>query len=242
MNLKDRSYEEEIMDDLEISGEVVPQTLRELDYINRKLGGNEISLTAFKRILKTHRVNSLVDLGCGGADIVKQMAKIARKQSAKVQFTALDANPHIIKYAASNTSDWPNIQSKCVNIFDESFQKEQYDIIHCCLFLHHFTHGQLVKLFRQFAQQARVAIIVNDLQRHTLAYYSIKWLTRLFSKSYMVRNDAAISVARGFTKRELVSILKEAGISNYTLRWRWAFRWELVVLIENGEWIIDNGG
>jgi 2-polyprenyl-3-methyl-5-hydroxy-6-metoxy-1,4-benzoquinol methylase len=233
MNLKVRSYQEEIMDDLDISGEVVPQTLRELDYINRKLGGNQISLSVFRKIIKKRPISSVADLGCGGADIVKQMAKIAKNHAAQVQFTAIDANPHIIAYAKSNTSEWQNIEAKCANIFDESFQKETYDIIHCCLFLHHFTHEQLVGLFKQFAKQAQVAIIVNDLQRHFLAYHSIKLLTRFFSKSYMVRNDAAVSVARGFTKKELISILQEAGLTNYTLRWKWAFRWELVIAMEN---------
>ncbi len=233
MNLKARSYQEEIMDDLDISGEVVPQTLRELDYINRKLGGNQISLSVFKKLIKNHSIRSVADLGCGGADIVKQMARIAKNHAAQVQFTAIDANPHIIAYAKSNTAECPNIEAKCANIFDKNFQQETFDIIHCCLFLHHFTHEQLVELFTLFAKQAQVAIIVNDLQRHFLAYHSIKLLTRFFSKSYMVRNDAAVSVARGFTKKELVSILQEAGITNYTLRWKWAFRWELVVTMEN---------
>jgi hypothetical protein len=37
--LSGRSYEEELMDDLEDSGEVIPQTLRELETINKWLGG-----------------------------------------------------------------------------------------------------------------------------------------------------------------------------------------------------------
>ncbi len=230
MNLKIRSYEEEIMDDLEISGEVIGQTLRELDYINRKLGGNQISLSVFKSLLKKYDIKSLADLGCGGADIVKQMARIALKDNHKIHFTGIDANPHIVDYAKSNTSAFPNIETKCENIFSVSFQKQTFDVIHCCLFLHHFTEDHLIGLFDSFRQQAKVAIIVNDLQRHTLAYYSIKWLTRLFSKSYMVQNDAAVSVARGFTKAELKNILVKAGITNYSLKWRWAFRWELVVM------------
>ncbi|MEQ8552686.1 MAG: methyltransferase domain-containing protein [Cyclobacteriaceae bacterium] len=227
MNLSVRSSEIEIMDDLNISGEVVPQTLKELNTINQYLGGNRISMQCFKKIIKKKQVNSLVDLGCGGADILIQMAK--NSSGTDVQFVGIDANPHIVEYAQRNTSAWSNIEVSCANILEEAFQKQSFDIIHCCLFLHHFTEKELIHLFVSFKKQARKAIIVNDLHRHFLAYHSIRLITRFFSKSFMVRNDAAVSVARGFKRSELTKILEKAGISNYSLKWRWAFRWQLII-------------
>lgn len=227
--LEHRSEEQEIMDDLHISGEVIGQTLKELDVINRRLGGNAISLSSFKRLLKKNQIASVADLGCGGGDILIGMAKIAHHLGKEISFTGIDANTHIVQYAKDHCLNWPNIHFQPINIFDSEFQKQQFDVIHCCLFLHHFTQGQLVELFRSFKSQARRAIVVNDLHRHPLAYHSIKWITRFFSKSYMVQNDAAVSVARGFKRAELESILSQAGIREYTLKWRWAFRWQLVV-------------
>jgi hypothetical protein len=61
------------------------------------------------------------------------------------------------------------------------------------------------------------------------AYHSIRILTSLFSKSYLVKNDAPLSVLRGFKKRELTTLLDKAGISKYTIKWRWAFRWLVIV-------------
>lgn len=227
--LEQRSEQQEIMDDLNISGDVIGQTLKELDVINRRLGGNAISLAAFRRFLKTHQIHTLADLGCGGADILIEMARMANQMQAEVSFTGVDANENIVTYARQHTSNHKNIHIRCENIFSEQFRQNQYDIIHCCLFTHHFTSEELVFLFKSFIQQARVGIIINDLHRHWLAYHSIKLITRFFSRSYMVRNDAAISVARGFKKRELQDILEKAGISNYKLNWRWAFRWQLII-------------
>lgn len=226
--LEHRSDELEIMDDLNISGPVIAQTLRELNTINRRLGGNQISISAFKEFAKKDNQLTLADLGCGGGDIMAQMAKWSRKKGVKSSFTGIDANPHIVEYAKKNTIKYPEITYEPINIFSEEFKKQTYDIIHCCLFVHHFTTQELVRLFKQFKAQAQRGVIINDLHRHPLAYWSIFLLTSLFSKSTMVKNDASISVARGFKKSELIRILKEAGIEKYDLSWKWAFRWKLV--------------
>ena len=226
--LEKRSEEIEIMDDLDISGEVVDQTLRELNTINKYLGGNQISINAFRKVVTDSKNISVMDLGCGGGDIMVEMAKWSRRKNIATEFLGIDANPNIVTYAEKNTSDFPEIKYQSINIFSQEFQDMSSDIIHCCLFLHHFKESELIALFKQFKSQAKVAIIVNDLHRHPLAYWSIKMLTKLFSKSTMVQNDAAVSVARGFKRMELEKILAQAGIEKYKLTWKWAFRWKLV--------------
>lgn len=225
--LKQRSTEIEIMDDLAISGDVIDQTLRELDTINRFLGGNQISLHMFKKMARGREIIRLADLGCGGGDILKDMARWCRKNNIEAELIGYDANPHIIEYAKKHTEDFPEIQYVCADILGKEFRKETFDIVHCCLFAHHFDDDTLTQLFRQVKDQTSMGVIVNDLHRHSIAYWSIKLLTGLFSRSYMVRNDAAVSVARSFTRNELHSILTNAGIADYRIRWRWAFRWEL---------------
>lgn len=225
--LKKRSSEIEIMDDLSVSGEMVSQTLRELHTINKYLGGNAISLSSFEKMIQGRSNVLLADLGCGGGDILIEMCLIAKKKKVKAKFVGIDANPFITNYAIENTKLYPEITFDTINVLEEAFSKKKFDIVHCCLFLHHFSDDQLVHLFRLFKRQARVGVIVNDLHRHLLAYWSIKLLTTLFSKSSMVKNDACLSVSRGFKRRELVTILREAGISSYRLKWKWAFRWSL---------------
>ena len=226
--LKERSSEQEIMDDLAISGLIVDQTLKELNTINKTLGGNQISVSSFKKLARDQGHIFLADLGCGGGDIMVEMANWSRKRDIKATFIGVDANPHIVSYAKKNTNSYPEITYRSINIFDDEFQNMKFDIIHCCLFLHHFSTEELVELFRVFRKQVKIGVIINDLHRHPVAYWSIKALTYLFSRSEMIRNDAAISVARGFKKKELVHILKKAGIEQYALSWKWAFRWKLI--------------
>jgi hypothetical protein len=86
-----------------------------------------------------------------------------------------------------------------------------------------------VPLLRGWQQQADVAVIINDLHRHLLAYYSIKYLTRWLGGSRLVQNDAPLSVARAFTRADWQRLLAQAGIERYELRWCWAFRWQVII-------------
>ncbi len=228
-DLSRRSTAVEIMDDLECSGPVVDQTLRELNTINKWLGGDQISVKAFIRAIgNSQGPIKFMDLGCGGGDILIALAKWCRKHKKNVQFLGIDANNSIVEYARRNCEDYPEITFRCVNILEEEFESLKCDILHCCLFTHHFSDEQLIRLFSLFRRQTEKQVIINDLHRHNLAYYSILWLTKAFSRSEMVRHDAALSVARGFRRSELKEILHKASISQYHLRWKWAFRWRLV--------------
>lgn len=217
------------MDDLTLSGNVVDQTLKELEIINKRLGGNQVTIDGLRRIAKgQNRTIRIADLGCGGGDILKLVANWAQKSSVECELIGYDANPNIIEYARKNCSGYSNISFETKDIFSVEFKDEQFDIILCTLFTHHFDEATLEVMFRQFRQQAKLGVIINDLHRHWLAYYSIKLLTQLFSKSEMVKYDGPLSVRRAFKKAELKMIVKNAGINNYTLRWMWAFRWQLI--------------
>lgn len=232
-----RSVVVEIMDDLDCKGEVVDQTLRELDFINHWLGGNAVTLNALDTLLKNSNPTkniSIADLGCGSGEMLRLIAQRAVKEKRKAFLTGIDANPNIIRYAERHTpaplkNGDVEITFEAANIFSTEFKQRRFDIILCTLFLHHFSEEELISLFRSFKEQAQAGIIVNDIHRYPFAYYSIKWLTQLFSKSAMVKFDAPLSVLRAFTKKEFIDILAKAGIEQYQLKWKWAFRWQLVI-------------
>lgn len=229
-----RSTEAELMDDLQATGQVVVQTLKELHTINRWLGGNKVSTSGLKKLLdkkgsEANQPITIADLGCGGGDMLKLMALWGRKHSFKLSLVGIDANQAILDYAALNTCDFPEITYRRADILSPAFDESAFDIIHTSLFTHHFTSAELAGLMSRWKQQARLGIVNNDLHRHWFAFHSIDWLTRLFSRSAMVKNDARLSVLRSFRRSDWESILQKAEITRYSLTWRWAFRWELVV-------------
>jgi 2-polyprenyl-3-methyl-5-hydroxy-6-metoxy-1,4-benzoquinol methylase len=226
-----RSEQEEIMDDLSVSGALIDQTLKELEVINKWLGGNQVTLTGLNELTKGHHITDLhiADLGCGGGDMLKRVANWGRNQGIRLQLTGVDANPYIIDHARNNCSSYPEIEFQVANILDDSFQRKQFDVIVSTLFTHHFNNKQLRGLINIWRKQTRLGIVINDLHRHWLAYYFISFITRLFSKSSMVKNDGPISVLRGFRGKEWEQVMEHCGVNIYSLSWRWAFRWLLVV-------------
>ena len=232
---KQRSDQLEIMDDLSFSDGVVFQTLKELKVINHWLGGNQVTIEGFRRLLKQPAFDSpnadltVADLGSGGGDMMVEIAKWSRNKGLSFRLTGIDANPAIIDYARENTATFSEINHQPLDVFSEEFKDETYDIITCTLFAHHFKDDQLIELFKNLKSQARIGIVINDLHRHWLAYYSIKILTRLFSRSYMVKYDAPLSVARSFRRHDWHKIFREAGVKRYSIRWRWAFRWLVII-------------
>ena len=228
----ERSSTPEIMDDLQCAGEVVNQTLVELEIINRWLGGNAVTVNGVSKLVRASHGKknlSIADVGCGGGDVLKEIAEWGQQKELTLHLTGIDANPNIIEFAKANTRSYPEIDYIVKNIFSVEFSKNRYDIIVATLFTHHFSNSELSDLLNSLTKQSNIGVVINDLHRHWFAYHSIRWLTRLFSKSSMVKYDAPLSVLRAFKRKDLLNILQQAGISEFSLKWKWAFRWQLVI-------------
>lgn len=231
VDFSSRSVGAEIMDDLDCHGEVVDQTLRELDFINQWLGGNVVTLQAIKSIWKTipkKQPLRIADLGCGSGEMLRIVSRLAAKENRNVVLMGVDANSHIVDYAKKHSKEYSNISFQSVSVFSQEFKEQKFDIVLATLFMHHFEDADLVSLFSSLKKQSKF-IIMNDIHRHPLAYHAIKILTQLFSRSAMVKFDAPLSVLRAFSKTELNDILYKAGITEFSLKWKWAFRWQLII-------------
>jgi ubiquinone/menaquinone biosynthesis C-methylase UbiE len=227
-----RSIQKELMDDLNCSGPVLEQTLRELKTINKWLGGNYVTTNGLNKLIQKKQdqeTYEVTDLGCGGGDMIRVMAQWAQKARISINFKGIDANRNIIELARVRQKDLENVQWEVGNVFDSDFSKRKTDLITCTLFTHHFTDQELVNILSAAREKSRIGIVINDLHRHPLAYHSIRLLTRFFSKSPMVRHDASLSVMRSFSKSDWERILGEAGIKNYQIHWFWAFRWQICI-------------
>lgn len=229
INLQQRSLQKELLDGDNIPFEDIRKNMRELDIINRQLGGHTITLKGVGSLTQSHTKNiTICEIGCGGGDNLVAIDAWGRNKNITVSLIGIDIKKECIHYATERNKNL-NASWVCSDYQLVEFNKDLPDIIFSSLFCHHFSQEQLVNMLQWMNENCSKGFFINDLQRHPLAYYSIKWLTLLFSRSYLVKNDAPLSVARGFTKKEWMIIFKNAGIENYSIEWKWAFRYLIVV-------------
>ena len=224
---KSRSDKKELLDAAIIPDSDLYQNLKELHSINHLLGGYNVSFHALSKTLTSSKNYSLVDIGSGGGDTLKELLKWNKKKEYQLQLTGIDLKQACINYAKNNNPQ-PEISFICDDYKNMSLHVETIDIIHACLFCHHLSNEEIVALI-EFAKQQKAILVINDLERNPLAYYSIKLLTKLFSKSYLVKNDAPLSVLRGFKKREWKQLMLIANTKKYSIKWKWAFRYEVII-------------
>jgi 2-polyprenyl-3-methyl-5-hydroxy-6-metoxy-1,4-benzoquinol methylase len=232
VNLQYRSAEKELLDTEGIPFADIKKNMQELDSINRLLGGHAITIRGMDNFLSPRKAEiSICEIGCGGGDNLRAIYTSCVKKNIRIKLTGIDIKQECISFAKEKNKELPATWI-CSDYKLATFSNGIPDVIFTSLFCHHFSREELVIMMRWMKENSRLGFFINDLHRHPLAYYSIKMLTGLFSSSYLVKNDAPLSVARGFKKADWINILQEAGFSDYSIEWKWAFRH--LIVCKNG--------
>ncbi len=227
MTFKQRSYQPELLDDNSIPFADIKQNMEELNTINTLLGGHAITVKGVAKLMGNLKEITICEIGCGGGDNLIAINNYCTQKHIRVNFIGIDIKQACIDFAKTKTALHHNTKW-LVSDYQQVVFKTKPTIIFSSLFCHHFTNDQLINQLQWMQKNASVGFFINDLQRHFLAYYSIKIITQIFSKSYLVKNDAPLSVARGFVKNDWVTIFKNAQINNYQITWQWAFRFLII--------------
>lgn len=232
-----RTNQTEIMDDFELQGPQLETTLKDLENINKWLGGNKITLQGIKKLLKDHpedKVVHIVDVGCGNGAILREIAEWGRTKPHTFKLTGIDANPHAIEIAERISEFYPEISYTAVNIFSDSFKKLKYDIILCTLTLHHFKDQEIKEILDGFYNQAQIGVVINDLHRSKQAYFLFKAFCKVFIRNTIAKEDGLTSVLRGFKKKELKKFAARLPAQKQIIKWKWAYRYQWIIIKQNG--------
>lgn len=229
---KYRSEAVEIMDDFNLQGGEMKQLLSDLRWVNKWLGGTEISLQGIGMLLNgipKEKTITLLDIGCGDGELLRQCARYAQKKGHRFRLIGIDANEHILEEAKIRSKAFPAISFQKIDVLSEAYLLPEFDIALCTLFLHHFKHEEIVQLLQKIMERAKVGMVINDLERSRIAFWLFKVISHLFLKTKTARYDGLVSIASGFTKQEIKNIAQQVNAPSSTVTWKWAFRYQWVI-------------
>ena len=217
-----RSYELERIDKGDYTPAEYDVFLREIGFINRYLGDiRALRKTLLREIKeKNTREFSVLDVGAGSGEFLREIAKFGRKNCFKTELFGLELNARSAESILEESKDYPEIYSIRGDALNLPCHDKAFDYTICSLFTHHFTDENVVQILREMARVSKHGVFVIDLHRDVNAYFWYKIFCTVFRISPLVREDGLLSITRSFLPEELINLANKAGLKNVSVEKR----------------------
>lgn len=224
-DFKQRSQQPELID-ADVRPETFRKNLKELNFLNRFLGGYNTSLCGIAHLIQNRNQSyHFVDLGCGGGGILRQTARWARKNNIRMQFTGVDINPDAITFLSQYCRDYPEITGVVSDYASYlAHPGHAIDIIHASLFCHHLSDAAIRDLLSYCKHNIKIGFVFSDLFREKIPYYGAKILSHVAMGTELSKKDGPLSVLRSFTIPEMIGLLKSVSLDQYIIKRKFVFR------------------
>jgi 2-polyprenyl-3-methyl-5-hydroxy-6-metoxy-1,4-benzoquinol methylase len=220
--LETRTTAEELMDDPSLDAGVYAQVMRDLGRVNSVTMARLPTLDFLGCAMGERKSFRLLDVGYGGGDMLRAIAKWATKRGIVADLIGVDLNPRseiAAKAATPATMPIGYITGDYADMAGEGF-----DFIVSSLVAHHMTRAELIAFLRFMDANAARGWFINDLHRHSFAWFGYPLLAGLMRWHPIVRHDGRLSIARSYRPEEWPPLLDEAGVTNAHVRRVFPFR------------------
>jgi 2-polyprenyl-3-methyl-5-hydroxy-6-metoxy-1,4-benzoquinol methylase len=204
-----RSRQEEQMDAADLDPAVYERVLHDLARVNKWTFTAHPVLAFMKRAAGGTKSFRLMDVGFGDGDILRAIARWARRRGIEAELVGVDLNEKSVHAAQLATPADLAIDYRAGDYLD---QAGPFDFIISSQVTHHMTDDQLQTFLRHMEAEARMGWLVCDLHRHGFAHWGFPILARLLLVHRIVREDGRLSIARSFRPAEWEALLAQAGI------------------------------
>lgn len=151
------------------------------------------------------KVHTLLDIGCGGGDVMELLSGLASKDGYKLSVTGIDPDPNAEAYLRLRN---PKAHIHFRGVYSNVLVSEgtKFDIVISNHVMHHLTDDALAKLCHDAKSLARRLVAFNDIERGDFAwlFFNVTW--PFFWRSFITR-DGLTSIRRSFTRKELAKIV-----------------------------------
>jgi ubiquinone/menaquinone biosynthesis C-methylase UbiE len=206
----DRVNTPELLDEHDAAPSDVDRSLRDLQRINRYLGGR----VNFRRMVRRFvPVDSILDVGSATGDNLDALPVRLR--------VALDFKVEHIRAAKA--------QRVVGDAMQLPFRSATFDLVTSAHFLHHFSPEENEAIFREALRVTRKGVAINDTRRHYVPLLFVQLISALRLVGRITRFDAPASVRRGYTIPEARTLA--ARVAATRARVERVFPWRLAILL-----------
>jgi SAM-dependent methyltransferase len=222
-----RATEAELMDDAALPAQRLAAVLRDLAQVNGVTRAAPPTLRWLAQATRRGDRFTLLDVGAGHGDMLRRIARWARRTGRHATLAGVDQNPHAAAIARGATDPalgitWHTGEAAAV----VAAAPAPPEFIISSLVAHHMGNDELVAFLRWMEHTARRGWFVNDLHRHPVAWHGYRLLAAAMRWDPIVRHDGALSVRRAFVRGDWDRLLQAAGVPRaaVTVRWHLPFR------------------
>jgi len=230
MSKRDSHIEQ--LDNFDLHGPELTETLDSLGWINKWFGNHKSLLNNLKNLMAKHPTQSkyrIVDLGCGGGDVIEVISKAEFLTNTTIEFIGIDANKNSLAYAKNRNLLAENISFLQADILAEKFEIPPCDILVSSHFIYHFSDRGLINFIKRNKKNIKLGFINSGLQKSNLALFLFKHFSNFLPISKMAQQDGQQAIKSAFSKIELENVLSSIPNISYTLRSAPFFRLSLMI-------------
>lgn len=213
MNLAERDIDlRELMDDPDCDPARLRSTLERFDTVNRLIAGWG---AIYRRHIGPHlaaldRPARVLDLGCGGGDVITRLAHRAVSDGFEASWLGVDPDPRAIEVAARRArirDAGGSVRFERTDSTGLIAAGETFDIVLSNHVLHHLGDEELASFTEQSRELSCGIVLHGDIERGRIAYglYTVA-VTPLAPGSFL-RTDGLRSIRRSYRPAELARAL-----------------------------------
>jgi 2-polyprenyl-3-methyl-5-hydroxy-6-metoxy-1,4-benzoquinol methylase len=178
-------------------------------------------------VLRRDRVTTVLDIGSGGGDLPRALARWAGRDGYRVQITAVDPDPRAHGWATAQPPV-EGITYRRAFSHDLVAEGRTFDVVISNHLLHHLDDAGRRALLADSERLARHRVVHSDIARSRWAYFLFAVGTWAFFRDSFIREDGLTSIRRSYTAEELAAAVPSG--------WRIERRrpWRLLLIHEPG--------
>lgn len=217
--------------------ELLDRALDALSRANRQFGGTRVVWRPLARALEALPPSSagvrLLDVGAGGGDLGRELARRVRGRGPRVRLLLADRHGGTLRLARrrgradgdgggtgseggrsdvgpGTAKPAPLLRLRAGRL---PLRTDAVDFVISASTLHHLSRSEALRFLREADRVAERGWIVTDLRRSWPTYLAVRALSAtLWRDNPLPRRDGPRSVRRAFTRGEARGLLDEAGL------------------------------